>query len=130
MSKKVKGVEQIKTTFDKVKSIKVGMEKPGSTLKAMKVFDIMPNFQALPQQILHVLNEDIGAIEENLDADADKKQFYQNNGQLMMHYQDRNDKKFALYRKDHETELSDELAKITLGKRVAPNRPYDLNQAL
>lgn len=48
----------------------------------------------------------------------------------MMHYQDRNDKKFALYRKDQEIELSDELAKITLGKRVAANRPYDLNQAL
>ena len=44
LSKKVKGVEQIKSTFDKIKNVKVGMEKPGSTLKAMKVFDIMPNF--------------------------------------------------------------------------------------
>jgi len=44
LSKKVKGVEQIKSTFDKIKNVKVGMEKPGSSLKAMKVFDIMPNF--------------------------------------------------------------------------------------
>ena len=106
------------------------MEKPGSTLKAMKVFDIVPSFQALPHQILHVLNEDIGALDENLDAAADKKLFHHNNGQLMLHFQDRTDKKFALYRFDHEKELSDELAKITLGKRVASNSPYDLNQAL
>lgn len=48
----------------------------------------------------------------------------------MFHYQDRNEKKFALYRKDHEVEMPDDLANITLGKRVAPDRPYDLNQAL
>jgi len=49
------------------------MEKPDSNgrVKAMKVFDIMPSFQALPHQILHVLNEDIGALDENLPANSD-----------------------------------------------------------
>jgi hypothetical protein len=110
------------------------MEKPDSKgrIKAMKVFDIMPSFQALPHQILHVLNEDIGALDENLPAKSDqlKKQFHLNNGQLMLHFADQGDKKFALYRFDHEKELPEDLAKVTLGKRVATKRPYDLDQAI
>jgi hypothetical protein len=49
------------------------MEKPDShgKVKAMKVFDIIPSFQSLPHHILHVLNEDIGALDENLDEGAD-----------------------------------------------------------
>ena len=99
------------------------MDKPDSNgrVKAMKVFDIMPSFQALPHQILHVLNEDIGALDENLPAKSDliKKQFHLNNGQLLLHFSDQGDKKFALYRFDHEKELPEDLAKVTLGKRVA-----------
>jgi hypothetical protein len=35
-----------------------------------------------------------------------------------------------LYRLDYEKEMTDDLAKITLGKRAAENRPDDLNKAL
>ena len=44
------------------------MEKPDShgRLKAAKVFDIVPSFTAMPQQILHVLNEDMAEVESNL----------------------------------------------------------------
>ena len=83
-NKNKKGIEQIKNTFETVKKIKVDMVKPDSKghVKAMKVFDIMPSFQALPHQILHVLNEDIGALDENLPAKSDqlRKQFHLNNG--------------------------------------------------
>lgn len=72
-NKRAQGLKQIESTFEKVKNVKIGMRKPGSTLKAMKVFDIMPNFQSLPHQILHVLNEDIGALDENLESGTDKK---------------------------------------------------------
>lgn len=40
------------------------------------------------------------------------------------------DKKFALYRFDHEKEMPDDLAKITLGKRVATDRPEDLDKTM
>jgi hypothetical protein len=110
------------------------MDKPDSNgrVKAMKVFDIMPSFQALPHQILHVLNEDIGALDENLPTNSEllKSHFHLNNGQLLLHYSDQGDKKFALYRFDHEKELPEDLAKVTLGKRVATKRPYDLDQAI
>lgn len=51
-----------------MKEIKVGIEKPDShgRLKAAKVFDIVPAFTAMPQQILHVLNEDMAEVESNL----------------------------------------------------------------
>jgi hypothetical protein len=50
-----------------------------------------------------------------------KKAYKSNNGQLLMHFQDQSDgdKKFALYRYDHEKEMPDEIAKLSLGKRVA-----------
>jgi hypothetical protein len=132
LSKKKKAAEQIKATFENVKKIQVGMEKPDSDgrVKAMKVFDIIPSFQALPHQILHVINEDIGTIDENLGEGVDKQKFHVNNGQLLLHYQDVADKKFALYRHDHSTKLPDDLAKLTLGKRAAASRPDDLNQAV
>jgi hypothetical protein len=54
------------------------MEKPDThgRVKAAKVFNILPSFHSLPHQILHVLNEDIGAIDENLPGNADKTQFH------------------------------------------------------
>jgi hypothetical protein len=48
----------------------------------------------------------------------------------LVHFEDEADsgeKKFALYRYDHEMELTDELANSTLGKKIATNRPQDLN---
>lgn len=44
------------------------MVKPGSNGKitAAKVFNIMPSFQSLPLKILHVINDDANAIEEDM----------------------------------------------------------------
>ena len=49
-----------------------------------------------------------------------------------MKFQDQldGDDKFALYRHDYEKEMSDDLAKVVLGKRVAEDRPDDLNKAV
>jgi hypothetical protein len=65
---KVKGIKLINDSFKKVKEIKVGTVKPDShgRLRAAKVFDIVPSFSAMPQQVLHVLNEDMAEVESNL----------------------------------------------------------------
>ena len=44
------------------------MVKPGTNGKvtAAKVFNIMPSFQSLPLKILHVINDDAKAIEEDM----------------------------------------------------------------
>ena len=68
LGKRLQGIKLINESFIKVKDIKVGMEKPDShgRLRAAKVFDIVPSFSAMPQQILHVLNEDMAEVESNL----------------------------------------------------------------
>ena len=68
LSMKVKGIKLINESFKKIKEIKVGTVKPDShgRLRAAKVFDIVPSFSAMPQQVLHVLNEDMAEVESNL----------------------------------------------------------------
>jgi hypothetical protein len=47
------------------------MDKPDThgRVKAAKVFDIIPNFQAMAHSMLHVKNEDV-EIEENMPHNA------------------------------------------------------------
>ena len=48
--------------------IQEGMVKPGTNGKvtAAKVFNIMPSFESIPLKILHVINDDLQAIEEDM----------------------------------------------------------------
>lgn len=87
------------------------MAKPDTNgrVAAKRVYDIKPMFQALHQKVLHVLNDDQGALNENLpvkdfnplgfsqlpDDDPRKREFERrmnkintNNGQIMVSYMD------------------------------------------
>lgn len=131
-SKRVAGIKQIQDTFDKAKTIQVGMTKPGSHGKvtAKRVFEVQPLLTALPHKIIHVINDDSAALTENLTPGTTKEEIAKlkklhgsNNGQILVNYLDQldNDKKFALYRWDAEQTLPEDVAKVTLGKRAAPD---------
>jgi predicted ATPase len=66
--KRIKAIQQINDTFEKVKAIKVGMAKPGSNgrVTAKRVHSFIPHFQSLPLKVIQVVNDDVAALEENL----------------------------------------------------------------
>lgn len=52
-------VDLIKKTFSNVKNVKVGMQKPESNgVYAKNVYNVFPQFDAIPQKVLHVMNDD------------------------------------------------------------------------
>jgi hypothetical protein len=143
-AKRIEGIKQIESTFKRVKQITCGMTKPGSNGKvtAKRVMNIMPMFNAVPQKIVHVINDDDATLTHNLtlennlkteqgfsqvsNTEPGKQEFEQikkkigmNNGQLLVNFVDtlENDKKFALYRYDASKPFDEEMARITLGKR-------------
>lgn len=125
------------------------MVKPGSNGKvtATRVYQFKPLFQAIQQKIIHVLNEDENVLTENLpvemaahglskiaEDDPRKEQVKQiveklknNNGQMLINYFDNleNEKKFALYRWDHQENSSTEVQKATLGRRISSTKDLD-----
>ena len=83
--KVIKGVKQIVGTFDSIKKVKPGMEKPDTKGKvtAKRVFNLFPSMQTIPLKtsVLHVMNDDIEAIEEKVaDETLDRQAYYKNNG--------------------------------------------------
>ena len=68
----------------------------------MKVWDVVPNMQAIPQKVFQVINDDAQAVEENLQqsSEEDKSKFHKNNGQFLFNFYDNQDRedKCALYR--------------------------------
>ena len=49
------------------------MVKPGSNgeVKAAQVFDVFPSFHVMPHKLIHVMNDDQAALEENLPIELD-----------------------------------------------------------
>ena len=146
-------IDLINNTFEKAKNIKVGMQKPGkSNVYAKKVYDIYPQFDAIPHKVRHVMNDDKAGLHEKFpiigaskvyqmsqsnenDAvkdqmEAMKEQYKQNNGQILLGFADKSDKtKVALYKVNHREKMPEELAVTTLGKRTADQRVKDLEEA-
>ena len=61
------------------------MEKPDTKGKvtAKRVFNLFPSMQTIPLKtsVLHVMNDDIEAIEEKVaDETQDRQAYYKNNG--------------------------------------------------
>lgn len=126
------------------------MVKPDSNGKviAAKVYDVKPFFKALQHKIIHVLNEDDNVLTENLPVDTPAQGHFSqipendprrnqidnictnmrnNNGQMLLNYYDNleNEKKFALYRWDHQKDSSADFQGMTLGKRPANIQDLD-----
>ena len=121
---RVKAIKLINQSFKDAKDIKVGMAKPGSDGKvtAKRVIDLVPHMQAASMKFMTVVNDDLSAIEENIPASsftADKTvaqlnkdpkvkketkeyrtNYNQSNGQAIIEYQEKTEKKMALYRYD------------------------------
>ena len=140
---RVKAIKQIKKTFEDAKSLKVGMVKPGTDGKvtATRVLSLFPNFPAAPTKAILVSNTDISAIEENIpissftasksasqvnqneqvkkELKAYRKAYNQSNGQIIVPFNEKNEKKLALYRFDY----SKPVAKETLSAAYADNKP-------
>ena len=59
-----------------------------------------------------------------------KQKFRQNNGQVLLNFTDQADgeKKFALYRWDQQQPMSEEVAKVSLGKRSHQEREGGVDQ--
>lgn len=95
------------------------MEKPESKGKvtAKRVFNLFPSMQTIPlkNQILHVMNDDIEAIEEKVTDEKVRQSYYKNNGQFLN--KDTTDDKYALYRHDDTHQLKEQTTKL-LGKRI------------
>ena len=66
-------IKQVEATFEKIKSMNVGMVKPGTDgrVTAKKVHAFIPHFQALPLKVMQVVNDDVGALEENIPLKKD-----------------------------------------------------------
>lgn len=101
--KVIKGVKQIVGTFEAIKRVKPGIEKPDTKGKvtAKRVFNLFPSMQTIPLKtsVLHVMNDDIEAIEEKVpDETQDRQAYYKNNGQFLN--KDQAGDKYSLYRHD------------------------------
>lgn len=152
--KRLLAVKLINNSFEQAKTIKVGMQKPGkSNVYAKKVYNIFPQFDAIPHKVLHVMNDDKTGLHEKFPIpgasksnqlsqskmndeikdkiDAMKESYKRNNGQVLLSFTDKSEdqKKFALYKLNHKEKLPSDLAHTILGKRSADQRIKDLEEA-
>jgi hypothetical protein len=123
----------------------VGYVQPGSNgaVTAAKVYNLHPSMVTLPLKIVQVNNQDDAAVEEDMPFDnlgghsqkqetpeeiELKKKYHKNNGLLILNFNDQaeNEKKFALYRYDHQKQAPSALSKIALGKRPPPKSISEL----
>lgn len=149
--KRLMAIDLINKTFDKAKEIHVGMQKPGkSNVYAKKVYNIFPQFDALPHRVLHVMNDDKAGMYEKFpiinaskmnqmsqsnefdevkdQIEAMKDRYKKNNGQMLVNFVDKVDdeKKLALYKFNHQEKMPSDLVQATLGKRGVTDRDLEV----
>ena len=93
------------------------MLKPGKKdVRAVKVLDIVPCFEAMPHRVLQVSNDEVQTLWEEkltgMDAQAIQRNSKLSNGQLLVNQRtERDEKTFALCRLDFKAALTKSLRK-------------------
>lgn len=67
-------IDLINKSFDKIKTIQPGMEKPGKPgVYAKKVLNVFPQFDTIPHKVLHVINDDKQGLYEKFPIQGANK---------------------------------------------------------